>query len=64
MVLMCAVRGYSCFAEGELDDVKSQISPPNKIRYSGYSSFQSVNLKSYVFVFGFIGASFFDFKPF
>lgn len=28
MVLVCAVRGYSCFAEGEFDDVRSQIQLP------------------------------------
>ena len=67
MVLVCAVRGYSCFAKGEVDDVRSQISPLNKIRYSGYSSLMAMingNLKSSILVFGFMGASFFDFKPF
>jgi len=44
VVLLCAVRGYSCFVEGELDDVRSQIFPPNKVRHSGYSCFQNGNL--------------------
>lgn len=62
---MCheAGRGYSCFAEWELDDVRSQISPSNKMKYSRYSSFQNGNLKVFVLVFGFMSALFFAFKP-